>query len=785
MISCRRSMALTLFLLLFLGSRPRTVESSHQERPIRQSVSMVKNLDLFENCCPDDEIIDAQLELDPNFSCLSENMRSFVTGKENSSLHGAERDMCSHLTIMCCLSRQSKFDCQKGIEDAQETQDCTLSSKIESNYSSTSSECCQACKLAMMTGFQLLSCNMVDIFTISDHIKYAYRTCCEQKQYELNPPERIVLMCPEGYVLNPSRRICENWTNSSSPLTSTPQNSSASSISSTQNSIPTTTDKISRLERIPSCDEGYRFNPSKRICEDIDECLDDKVCPDSHSCFNTPGKYICARKYNCGTGYRYNLNADLCEDVDECSQKSDICGPRHICKNTPGTYRCVRVSCPPGQKLITDGSCRGIECKAGYQLIGNECEDINECNAQPRLCPREMKCINYPGSYRCKSICTSGMRYNSSIDKCVDIDECVEGTSNCQVNQICQNLSPGYSCVCPMGYMMNALGQCEDIDECQRNKSSACPPHSYCVNFPGYHECFCEKGFKRQSSSNNTCVDIDECAEQPWLCPNLCKNTYGSYTCTCGPGYELSADGLRCLDIDECSIINVNTQKSIYCNGICRNMIGSYECDCPEGYRLKSGQKRLCVDIDECKESRVCSGRDQYCLNSHGSFKCYTLKCPDGYAIDGKIVNRCINNSTNCSGNDHEKCRIMKSLSQKLPRSHSYFYVALPSKPYVSAGGLAILMAKPPKLIQSISFFSMSVKVVSHGPLVKPASRNDFMLRKLDTQRAELLLKTSLEGPQDISITIEINNPTNQNPMNYDVLNTNLHISPGFEEVLL
>lgn len=82
--------------------------------------------------------------------------------------------------------------------------------------------------------------------------------------------------------------------------------------------------------------------------------------------------------------------------------------------------------------------------------------------------------------------------------------------------------------------------------------------------------------------------DYNEC-RQPGLCQYQCINREGGYQCVCPPGYQLHMGGRACLDIDECSQLNIACgpeQK-------CFNMRGGFECvdtTCPTDYeRLKSG----------------------------------------------------------------------------------------------------------------------------------------------------------------------------------------------------
>jgi hypothetical protein len=99
--------------------------------------------------------------------------------------------------------------------------------------------------------------------------------------------------------------------------------------------------------------------------------------------------------------------------------------------------------------------------------------------------------------------------------------------------------------------------------------------------------------------TQQTSTDIDECDEEP--CDDICINTPGSYSCSCGSGYSLLLDGKTCADIDECK------ENPRICNGgKCTNTIGSYICHCTEGLLPGPGgtsclgktQRRATVDLN-------------------------------------------------------------------------------------------------------------------------------------------------------------------------------------------
>ncbi|XP_037474462.1 wall-associated receptor kinase 2-like [Triticum dicoccoides] len=65
--------------------------------------------------------------------------------------------------------------------------------------------------------------------------------------------------------------------------------------------------------------------------------------------------------------------------------------------------------------------------------------------------------------------------------------------------------------------------------------------YSDCVdstNGPGYN-CKCSEGYEGHAYLADGCTNIDECAHPAkYPCYGICKDTQGSYQCTCHPGYE-------------------------------------------------------------------------------------------------------------------------------------------------------------------------------------------------------------------------------------------------------
>ncbi|KAL6096252.1 thbd [Pungitius sinensis] len=176
-------------------------------------------------------------------------------------------------------------------------------------------------------------------------------------------------------------------------------------------------------------------------------------------------------------------------------------------------------------------------------------------------------CFKDRHSYVCT--CDPGFELAQDGRSCVDIDDCADELQCPGKNFMCVNSVGGFRCACKVGYKSRS-GRCIDVDEC----ASAPCEHS-CVNTPGSYECSCYPGYKKDANYPHKCALF--CGEEE--CAAECDPN-NRFQCYCPDGYvaDERRGGTVCLDIDECS--------SDYCDHLCRNTFGSYVCTCFPGYTL-------------------------------------------------------------------------------------------------------------------------------------------------------------------------------------------------------
>ncbi|XP_064096586.1 thrombospondin-4-B-like isoform X21 [Macrobrachium nipponense] len=133
------------------------------------------------------------------------------------------------------------------------------------------------------------------------------------------------------------------------------------------------------------------------------------------------------------------------------------------------------------------------------------------------------------------------------------VDGCTQGKDECSPLATCRNSVGSYSCSCnppsegdgrmcscPSGFAQKG-SKCEDVDECAQGKDE-CSPLATCRNSVGSYSCSCNP----PSEGDGQTCDIDECAQGKTECSPyaVCKNSIGSYSCFCKPPYE--GDGKTC-----------------------------------------------------------------------------------------------------------------------------------------------------------------------------------------------------------------------------------------------
>ncbi|CAF92403.1 unnamed protein product, partial [Tetraodon nigroviridis] len=218
-------------------------------------------------------------------------------------------------------------------------------------------------------------------------------------------------------------------------------------------------------------------------------------------------------------------------------------------------------------------------------------------------------------------------------------ETCAVNNGGC--DRTCKDTATGVRCSCPVGFTLQPDGKtCKglviprtritgeeimsdpttfdgvrDIDECLENNGGC---DHFCRNTVGSFECSCQKGHKLLTDER-TCQDIDECSFER-TCDHTCINYPGSYECLCNKGFILY--GLtHCGDVDECSINNGS------CEHACVNTQGSYECVCPPAQKLH-WNKKDCVEVVKCLPNGKPAPRAQLtCTKSAGAEVC-SLSCP-------------------------------------------------------------------------------------------------------------------------------------------------------------
>lgn len=274
------------------------------------------------------------------------------------------------------------------------------------------------------------------------------------------------------------------------------------------------------------------------------------------------------------------------------------------------------ASASVADRMLVDGDvdvCADKACEANeYCVVSREGDAVCVCGPTEDRCGQFEVCAD-PSFRQPGCVCEPGARLVNG--KCVDIDECFEGTDTCVELSVCSDHDPPefFKCECPTGFTANNPTTvsdpvpvdwrplaCIDVNECL--VPGICPASSTCVNTAGSFQCLCDEGFDQTSTLEcvaeivpppkvyaNKCEELtgDACDETGETYTRCVQNPANAtdFSCQCLPGFALLLG--TCREVDECKTGAHDCDTN---NGKCVNLIGAvgnsrgFNCECNPGF---------------------------------------------------------------------------------------------------------------------------------------------------------------------------------------------------------
>ncbi|KAK7933606.1 hypothetical protein WMY93_004502 [Mugilogobius chulae] len=332
------------------------------------------------------------------------------------------------------------------------------------------------------------------------------------------------------------------------------------------------------------CDSRSRCVPSSFLCDGERDCQDGT---DELNCVFQKvvayGRRLHTRGAGCVMEWlsarTAQMNRDCSGPVEGCSHQCDsrsrcvpssfLCDGERDCQDGTDELNCVNAACSPGEFQCSSGQCVSASVRCDGHPDCPDQSDEDRCAKPPReclvpewLCDGDQDCRDGTDEKDCQVTAVSCGEFQWT---CKSKTQCIPASWRCDGSKDCEDGSDQIECdvmKCPSHQFQCRAGGCLD-------PALVCNSVRECVD-----------GSDEGGSCGFKCTE-----EERRSCSQACFST--PQRCSCSEGYKLLEDGVTCADLDECEA------KTPVCSHICRNSVGSFSCDCHPGYVLEA-DKRHC-----------------------------------------------------------------------------------------------------------------------------------------------------------------------------------------------